>query len=75
MKEEKTHDWEGVTGGHTLGQKALKILFTVVNVGVGYFLLVFVIPFYMLFARKGYLAIYSYFHEQQIGRASCRERV
>ena len=64
MKEEKTHDWEGVTGGHTLGQKALKILFTVVNVRVGYFFLVFVIPFYMLFARKGYLAIYSYFNEQ-----------
>jgi len=64
MKGEKTPKWEGVTGGHTLGQKALKILFTVVNVRVGYFFLVFVIPFYMLFARKGYLAIYSYFREQ-----------
>jgi len=64
MKGEKKHQWEGVTGGRTVGQKALKILFTVVNVRVGYFFLVFVIPFYMLFARKGYLAIFSYFHEQ-----------
>jgi predicted LPLAT superfamily acyltransferase len=64
MKGKKEHDWEGVTGGHTLGQKALKILFTVVSVRVGYFLLVFVVPFYMLFSRKGYLAIYRYFREQ-----------
>jgi len=64
MNGNNKHTWEGVTGGHTLGQKALKILFTVVSVRVGYFLLVFVIPFYMLFARKGFLAIYSYFHEQ-----------
>lgn len=64
MKSTKEHSWEGVTGGHTLGQKALKILFTVVNVRVGYFFLVFVVPFYMLFSRKGYLAIYGYFREQ-----------
>jgi len=61
----KRKDWEGVTGGHTFGQKALKILFSVFNVRAGYFILVFVIPFYLLFARKGYLAIYSYFREQQ----------
>jgi len=60
----KGQDWEGVTGGRTFGQKALKVLFTVVNVRVGYFLLAFIIPFYMLFGRKGYLAIYSYFREQ-----------
>jgi len=57
-------DWEGVTGGNTLGQKALKILFSVVNVRVGYFFLVFVVPFYMLFRRKGYVAIYRYFRKQ-----------
>ena len=60
----KKREWEGVTGGHTLGQKALIILFSIVNVRFGYFLLIFIIPFYMLFARKGYLAIYSYFREQ-----------
>lgn len=62
VKKEK--DWEGVTGGSTFGQKALKILFSIVSVRVGYAILVFVIPFYMLFARRGYLAIYRYFRRQ-----------
>jgi Predicted acyltransferase len=57
-------EWTGVTGGNTFGQKAMKILFSIVSVRVGYFILVFVVPFYMLFARTRYLAIYSYFREQ-----------
>ena len=57
----KTKDWKGVTGGSTLGQKSLLILFHVVNVTVGYVFLALVVPFYMLFGRKGYLAIYKYF--------------
>jgi len=61
-KEER--EWKGVTGGSTFGQRAMKVLFSVVNVRVGYFILAFVIPFYMLFARKGYLAIYNYFRRQ-----------
>lgn len=61
---EKEKDWKGVTGGSTLGQKALKILFSIVSVHIGYVILIFVIPFYMLFARKGYLAIYRYFRRQ-----------
>jgi predicted LPLAT superfamily acyltransferase len=60
----KKREWKGVTGGCTFGQKAMKILFSIVNVRVGYFVLVFVIPFYLLFARKGYLAIYRYFRRQ-----------
>jgi len=60
----KAKDWEGVTGGHTIGQKALKLTFSIVNVRVGYALLVFIVPFYMLFRRKGYLAIYRYFRKQ-----------
>ena len=60
----KRQDWEGITGGRSFGQKALKILFSVVNVRVGYFFLVFVIPFYMLFCRTRCLAIYRYFREQ-----------
>lgn len=62
IKKEK--DWKGVTGGSTFGQKALKILFSIVNVRIGYFILIFIIPFYMLFARKGYLAIMRYFRRQ-----------
>ncbi len=57
-------EWKGVTGGSIIGQKAMKILFSIVSVRVGYVILVLVIPFYMLFARKGYRAIYRYFRHQ-----------
>jgi len=57
----KTKDWTGRTGGSTIGQKALLFLFHFHNVTVGYAFLALVVPFYMLFARKGYLAIYRYF--------------
>lgn len=57
-------EWKGVTGGSTFGQKAMKIIFSIVNVRVGYFILIFVIPFYMLFAHKGYISIYRYFRRQ-----------
>lgn len=57
-------EWKGVTGGSTFGQKAMKILFSIVHVRVGYFILIFVIPFYMLFAHKGYISIYRYFRRQ-----------
>ena len=57
-------EWKGVTGGSFFGQKAMKILFSIVNVRVGYAILVFVVPFYMLFARKRFLAIYRYFRKQ-----------
>ncbi|MDR3251466.1 MAG: lipid A biosynthesis (KDO)2-(lauroyl)-lipid IVA acyltransferase [Tannerella sp.] len=61
MAADKEREWKGVTGGSAFGQKAMKIMFSVVNVRVGYAILVFIIPFYMLFARKGYLSIYRYF--------------
>ncbi|MDR0742746.1 MAG: lysophospholipid acyltransferase family protein [Tannerella sp.] len=61
---DEEREWKGVTGGSTFGQKAMKILFSIVNVRAGYFILIFVIPFYMLFARKGYLVIYRYFRKQ-----------
>jgi len=64
MTPTKTKEWTGKTGGSTLGQKALLLLFRISNVTVGYVLLTPVIPFYMLFARKGYLSIYRYFRYQ-----------
>jgi predicted LPLAT superfamily acyltransferase len=67
----KTKDWDGVTGGGTLGQRALVFLFHWHNVTVGYVILAFVVPFYMLFGRKGYRAIYRYFR-QQWGYSRCR---
>ena len=63
MPESKTKDWKGLTGGGRLGQKALLFLFHFVNVTVGYVFLALTVPFYMLFARKGYLSIYGYFRK------------
>ncbi|MCL2131623.1 MAG: lipid A biosynthesis (KDO)2-(lauroyl)-lipid IVA acyltransferase [Lentimicrobiaceae bacterium] len=63
MSKSKKKNWKGVTGGTTLGQKALLFLFCFANVTVGYVLLAFVVPFYMLFARKSYSAIYQYFRK------------
>jgi len=61
---EETRAWKGVTGGSTFGQKAIKILLSIVPVRVGYLILIFVVPFYMLFGRKSYRAIYRYFRFQ-----------
>jgi len=63
MPKSKTKDWKGITGGSRLGQKALLFLFHFVNVSVGYVFLALTVPFYMLFARKGYLSIYRYFRK------------
>jgi predicted LPLAT superfamily acyltransferase len=61
---DKKREWKGTTGGSFLGQKAMKILFSIVNVRVGYAVIIFVVPFYMVFARKRYLAIYRYFRKR-----------
>jgi len=60
----KSPEWHGVTGGKTLGQKALLFLFHFTNVTVGYVVLALIVPFYMLFSRKGFLSIYRYFRKQ-----------
>jgi len=62
MKQTK-REWTGVTGGNTLGQKSLLLLFHFFNVTVGYVFLALTVPFYMLFRRKGYLSIYRYFRK------------
>ncbi|GHU96285.1 lipid A biosynthesis acyltransferase [Bacteroidia bacterium] len=64
MSVKKNKKWDGVTGGGTLGQRALLFLFHWHNVTVGYVILALVVPFYMLFARQGYRAIYRYFRAQ-----------
>jgi predicted LPLAT superfamily acyltransferase len=56
--------WKGNTGGGTLGQRGLIVLFRWWNLRFGYAVMAAVVPFYMLFARQGYLAIYHYFREQ-----------
>ena len=56
--------WKGNTGGGLFGQQSLIILFRFLNVRFGYFLLRLVVPFYMLFSRKAYKAIYHFFRKR-----------
>jgi predicted LPLAT superfamily acyltransferase len=56
--------WQGNTGGGNIGQRALILLFNVFGLKLLYAILSCVVPFYMLFARKGYLAVYHYFRRQ-----------
>ena len=53
--------WKGNTGGGTLGQRLLIFFFRWWGLRVGYAVMAVVVPFYMLFAHKGYLSIYRYF--------------
>ena len=56
--------WKGNTGGGTLGQRGLIFFFRWWGLRLGYTFMALVIPLYMLFARKRYLAIYHYFRSQ-----------
>jgi predicted LPLAT superfamily acyltransferase len=46
-----------------LGQRGLIFFFRWWNLRLGYAVMAAVVPFYMLFARKSYLAIYHYFRQ------------
>jgi len=56
--------WAGNTGGGALGQRLLIFFFRWWSLPLGYAILAAVVPFYMLFARKGYLSIFHYFRRQ-----------
>lgn len=58
MSEER--QWSGRTHGTEWMHKGLVGLFRVLPLGVLYFFMALVVPFYMLFNHKGYLAIYHY---------------
>jgi predicted LPLAT superfamily acyltransferase len=60
----QTQQWTGVTRGGNFGQKFLINMFKFINVKAVYWVLWLVIPFYMLFGRKSYKAIYHYFRHQ-----------
>jgi predicted LPLAT superfamily acyltransferase len=63
MKETK-RQWTGVTRGGSFGQQMLIQMLSVVKPSAIYWLLAAVVPFYMLFNRKEYFAIYHYFRKQ-----------
>ncbi|MDR2848334.1 MAG: lipid A biosynthesis (KDO)2-(lauroyl)-lipid IVA acyltransferase [Bacteroidales bacterium] len=60
---ENNRQWKGTTGGNTLGQKGLLLLFRIINIKVLYAIVALIVPFYMLFRLKGYLPIYRYFRK------------
>lgn len=57
-------EWEGTTGGGTFGQMFLFWILNVMKVSFIYPTLFVIIPFYLLFGRKGYQAIFDYFHKR-----------
>lgn len=54
-------NWQGTTGGGNLGQAVLIWIFKKIRPDFLYPLLYLIIPFYMLFAHKGYIVTYRYF--------------
>lgn len=67
MKEPVHRKWQGRTDGTPTMQRALVLLFKVVPLEVIYVLMAFVVPFYMVVNRKGFLAIYRFFR-QRLGK-------
>jgi len=57
-------EWEGTTQGGRYGQGFLYWILAVVKVSFLYPILFGVIPFYLIFGRKSYKAIFSYFRRQ-----------
>ena len=60
----QNRQWTGKTGGGSFGQKSLFAILAKINVSVVYPILSIVIPFYLLFGRKGYKAISTYFQNR-----------
>lgn len=57
--------WRGNTGGTAWMHSVLISLFRHIDLRCVYVVMViFVIPFYLVFAHKGYLAMYHYFHRR-----------
>ncbi|MBO4282538.1 MAG: acyltransferase [Bacteroidales bacterium] len=61
--------WSGKTDGTTWMQRSLIAMLRIIPCEVFYGVLLVVVPFYMLFSRKSYCAIYRYFrHRLGYGR-------
>ena len=53
-------NWHGTTGGTPWMQRTLLWLFRFIPIGFFYAVTALVIPFYMLFDRRGYRASYAF---------------
>ena len=58
------NEWSGKTGGLPWMQRALIAMFRVLPLWLLYGVMALVVPFYMVFNRKGYQAIYVFFRER-----------
>ena len=58
------NEWSGKTGGLPWMQRSLVSLFRVLPLGLLYGVMALVVPFYMIFSRKGYQAMYCFFRER-----------
>lgn len=58
------NEWSGKTDGQPWMQRSLIAMFRVLPLWLLYGVMALVVPFYMIFNRKGYRAIYRFFHER-----------
>ena len=65
VEESQTEkQWSGKTGGTPLMQRSLLTLYRWVGLRPMYAVLALVVPFYMLFAHRGYVAAYQFFRRR-----------
>ena len=65
MADELQHNqWSGKTDGQPWMQRSLIAMFRVVPLWLPYGVMALVVPFYMIFNRKGYKAMYRFFRER-----------
>ena len=58
------NEWSGKTDGQPWMQRSLIAMFRVLPLWLLYGVMALVVPFYMIFNRKGYQAIYRFFRER-----------
>ena len=58
------NEWSGKTDGLPWMQRSLIAMFRVLPLWLLYGVMALVVPFYMIFSRKGYQAMYSFFRER-----------
>ena len=58
------NQWSGKTDGQPWMQRSLIAMFRVVPLWLPYGIMALVVPFYMIFNRKGYKAMYRFFRER-----------
>ena len=65
------NEWSGKTDGQPWMQRSLIAMFRVLPLWLLYGFMALVVPFYMIFNRKGYRAMYGFFRER-LGYGRCK---